>query len=45
MLTEFVITIVTAQDSEIAEQDIRKAIMAAGYGISEFGVEIIEEDE
>ena len=36
MLTEFTITILTSHDPEKAENEIRTAILAAGYVIEDF---------
>lgn len=43
MLTEITIKIVTQQDPDEAEADLRKAISTAAYDISDLTVEDIEE--
>jgi hypothetical protein len=42
MLTEFTITIITEQDAEQAENEIREAIAKAGYDISDFITQEVE---
>jgi hypothetical protein len=45
MLTEFTITILTSHDPKRAENEIRTAILAAGYVIEDFITEEVEGEQ